>query len=508
MLNMQILVGVTTYNLDIDEKQVVHLIKQSNDIKDITKKTGELSLNIAIQRTLNNDAIFNQLWHVNTNLNSFDLNTSYDTIIRVENISIKGKLMMNSISYGAGNNIYNAVAYNTQFLSLVASFFNDIQDSSLSDLGAYISKYEHTYTPANIEASFNNTYTDGYVYPMLLTNGTLTNLNDWRPSHYVRNLFDMVHRAVGKVWTLTGLDIDLFNKLVLVNASRGVEQSIEAFTVKATNSETLTEPTHTTGTSSTFATTLTTFIETLDTQNLFNPATGVYTVPYEVLAGSSLSIRVNLDADLYLNTTGTAYLVSSTANAKYSYTLRMLAYNSSNVLISQHLFGLNQQDYVEGNNFTTSHLLGNVSGNYEMLISNLPIGETITLKFQVVANAFGSAAWRSGATISDALKDVDVEVDINTTAFEILPPPYVAVSGDNINMREWLPTGYKSNDFIRDVMTLFNLVAEVDGNEVRYYTRDAYYSNNDIFELDDLIDLDKGFERRFLFQENVKKINT
>ncbi len=505
MLNMYIKVGSTTYSLDIDEGQTIHLIKQAADIKDITKKTGELSLNIAIQRTLNNDAIFSQLWHVNTLLNAFDLNTSYETVIQVENVTIEGKLIMNSISYGGGNNIYNAVAYNTQFLSLGASFFNDIQDFDLLDMSDYIDDYSHTFTAANIEGSFNNTYTDGYVYPMLLTNGNTTNLNDWRPSHYVRNLFDMVHRAVGKSWSMVGVDSALFNKLVLINASRGVEQSIDQYTVKATNTDTLTEPTHPIGTNTTWSATLTNFTEQLDTQNLFDPTTGEYTVPYEVLAGSAIAVRFSANIDLRLTHAGTAYLVGG-VTSRYVYQVRLRAYNSSNVLIAQHFLGLNSFEFDAGDDFTNSVVLGTVTGNYEMLISNLTAGEVITFKVSVVSQMFGSCMWRDGATVGDALIDVDTEVEFNNAAFEIVPPPYVSVSGDTINMKEWLPKGYKAKDFVKDLCTMFNLIPEVEGNEVTYRTRDEYYNTTDVYELDSLIALDKGFERRFLFQENVKKL--
>lgn len=506
MLSIYIKVGTSNCVLDIDEKQVIHLVKQSNDITDITKKTGEVSLNIAIQRTLNNDDVFAQLWHVNTNLNSFDLNKSYEAVIQLDNITIEGRLMMNSISYGGGNNIYNAVAYNVQFLSLGASFFNDVQEYNLTDLGDYIERYEHTFSAANIEASFSNDYTDGYVYPMLLTNGTAINLTEFRPSHYVRNLFDMVHRAVGKTWTLSGVDMDLFNKLVLINASKGLQQSIDDYTVRATNSETLTEPTHAIGTSTTWASTLTTFTEQLDVEGLFNPTTGVYTVPYEVLAGSAISVRFSADVDIRLSTASTAYLVSGFITSKYTYRLRLQVYNSSNVMIAQHLLGLNQFDFQAGDDFTNSYFLGNVSGNFELLISNLTQGETITFKLAIVSSILGSAFWRDGATTGDALVNVDCEIELNSSSFEIVPPPYTIVSGDTVNMRDWLPTGYKAKDFVKDIMTLFNLVCEVSSNEVKYYTRDEYYNTADVYELDDLVALDKGFERRFLFQENVKKL--
>jgi hypothetical protein len=172
-----------------------------DDIKDFSKRSTAYSKTIVLPGTNNNNAVFGNIFDTGIS-NDYDPsqdNVGYNfnaakyarCIIFQDNLqTFKGTLRLLEIVKVKGRIEYE-IALNGEITSLNSVLTNRY----LEDLD--FSAYDHTYSIANIQASWDNAGGSGYYYPLIDYGAASTGKHDWdyrtfRPALYAKEYIDKI----------------------------------------------------------------------------------------------------------------------------------------------------------------------------------------------------------------------------------------------------------------------------------------------------------------------------
>jgi hypothetical protein len=191
------------------------------NIADIAKpdtRKADHSKTIELPASKKINKIFEHIFDLNTDLQSFNPNLKTDVVYLVNGeIQIDGYLQLKSIKNKDGEIIYNCI-----IIGRIGNFIAELQNNELTDLD--LSSLDHTYTKANQSATWNYPLTTDYVYPMINYNvnyGTQSNNTElWRvtdlyPAIKAKKYIDAIFSSVDYSYTSTFLTSDFFNTLII-----------------------------------------------------------------------------------------------------------------------------------------------------------------------------------------------------------------------------------------------------------------------------------------------------
>ena len=511
------------------------------DIANPDQRKADFSKTINLPASKKINKIFEHIFDVNIDLQTFNPNLRTDVIYLVNGeIQLDGYLQIKCV-----NNKDGLISYSCVIIGRIGNFFTKLQDQELTDLD--LSSLNHIYTKANQVATWNLPLTTDYVYPMInydINYGGLAftetwDVEDFNPAVKAKKYLDAIFSSIDYSYTSNFLTSDYFNSLIIPFSSKEfklTESTILNRIFSAYNS--LVWQTATTFTSAASGNYLNITnreinqvvpqTESYDAGNVYNDTTGVYTVN-----GTG---RYNVNAMLQLQGLFTAPSSSPTAGTNY-FSISALQglvmlnrYTSAGVFIntidSQNFIvspgpdavapgatvtttntptntpdpNTTQNNYFTGSLKTPAYIdidgYSNSSPPNKYFVSannvRLNNGEKIKLEisFQCRStDAYGSIIqfwqpevfWRDSSNNTYAATANSFKLKISNSYFnnEVVNNGYA--ENDNIDMNSVIPVKVKQRDYIKSLIKMFNLYIQPDPNNEKNLLiepRDDFYSND------------------------------
>ena len=247
------------------------------DIRDISKRSGTFSKTIKLVGTDNNNALLNQYYDVNIQAGTFNIDVLTKCSILENGIPIieDATLQLVSVDKVQHDNGHDEkVEYSVLVKDIQANFFTKINNQELTDLD--FTDLNHTFNSTNIVASHTHTVTDGYVYPICANPASVYAISTLRPAIYTKLYWDRIHSTNGFSYEWADMTADKFDLTVIPYNGDFPEVDLESYLVDIAK---------TTPFIPTLNQTIDTWTENQDDENIFNPTTGVYSVPFYVKSG-------------------------------------------------------------------------------------------------------------------------------------------------------------------------------------------------------------------------------
>jgi len=237
-----------TAELDMNQEVDIALQYSIADIKDISKRNAAYSKTIILPGTKKNNYWFGNLFDVNADFTMFNPNkkTAAKLLVNTETV-IDGFLQLRKITkLNNSDQQGNMVNYEVVVFNNAVDLMSVIGEKTINLLD--MSEFGHTFSAANIKESWNNTYVDGYVYPMF---GLHSSPNTYKPEYFYpaifyRTILDQMIREAGFGWTGSLATNDQFNHEVLSYVTDGrpkitdAEQQARSFYVGLSSSQDMT----------------------------------------------------------------------------------------------------------------------------------------------------------------------------------------------------------------------------------------------------------------------------
>ena len=532
------------------------------DIANPEQRKADFSKTISLPASKKINKIFEHIFDVNTDLQTFNPNLRTNVIYLVNGeIQLDGYLQLKSIKNKDGLIVYDCV-----MIGRIGNFFSELQDQELTDLD--MSSLNHSYTKANQIASWNLPLTTDYVYPMVnydINYGGMAFSEEWTvtdffPAIKVKKYIDAIFSSIGYSFTSAFFDSSYFNTLIIPFSSKDFklsESAINNLIFSANNPKFLATGT---GSSSPFngvyddtttfqSDTIINQTESYDAGGVYDNTTGVFT------AGSAAYYNLNCMAQVQGEynspipspTVGTQYTLVSDIHGK----IKLNKYNSSGVFIStidEQFFGIqgsntpvnpNTTITTDSNPTTSSneYYVGSLSNPAYVEIDNLNNTSTPN-KFYVSANNIylnsgekvklevdyecrgndlrlstninfnfnqSNVFWKdSGNNLYDA-RSFGLNIISSYFNNEVVNSTYV--EGSTISMNTAIPAKVKQRDFIKSLVNMFNLYIQPnpdDEKDLIIEPRDDFYNNN-IIDWSSKIDKSKDIDIKPMGALNSKE---
>ena len=486
MYNVRI--QLATGYLDVKEDTAFPLNFGVADIRDVSKRAGAFSKTITLVGTKNNHDLLNHYYDVNIVAGTFDINALTKCTVVQNGIPILADAFVQLLSVNKiqkDSSFEQDIEYSVLIKDQASTFFTDIDTKELKDID--YSDLNHAINSANIYSSFTHDVTDGYKYGLTWMTGNLYNLSDFRPGIYAKVYFDRIFQNAGYNYSWSSLTACGFDKLIIPYNGDLVKIDYSNYTVEATHAADIVSIVQTPYTAS-FTEQLTSFTEIVDTQALFNPATGVYTCAFPLSGAESVNINIDIVGDVQLvnATAGDLRLLNTffsyTSLPKQTYYLEIKVFRSAVAAFPISTYsipydimtdGINSAPFASG---TTT--LFSLNNSYTIPVSNVLAGEQLTFEIGLrVVNSNTTLHWVDASVI-----DAIMTPQLNYTSLKLsanISSNTLSV-GTLLNMNQFVPDKIKQKDFVKSIFQMFNLYVEIDTNNANTLilkTRDDFYDS-------------------------------
>lgn len=451
--------------LDIPEDLVAPLNYSLLPISDVTQRGGNWSKTINVPATKTNNSIFSYIFDVNHSNRSGSLqyNPDYNPKLRVS-AKIFVDLVEVMVGYARLMQIVTdsenqVMLYEVQIVGEVADLYSAMSNAKLKDLD--FGAYNHNQNVGNMVASWSNTPTNGYVYPIIIRKGNPNidkiEATQMFPALFVKTIVDKIFTEHGYTYSSDSFFNDaIFQKLIVPSHQYSFSQSAlnqRKFRASKTISQQVSI-----GTTIIFQDDSTG--DNYDTNNIFNTTTSVLTIPADGYYYFRLSIKLNYNGIASLvNKKFTPAIGISTGGVTYDWVYGSLAVvHSSGVGTNTHTV-ISTPKYYRTGDLISFNFQGCWANNGDPAFStNVPSGITVNIEPDsfIEANPIkGSSAYSF---------------------------PY-----DFVN---FFTTEMTQKEFMAGITKMFNLYTEATGkgNELKVLTRDVFYTN-DVVNWDAKLDL-------------------
>lgn len=552
--------------LELNAKTNVPLNFAVADIRDIAKKKGTFSKSITIPGTKNNHQLLNNYYDVNIQAGTFNIDKLQKCAIVQNGIIIldNALLQLVSINKDQKNSTYEEnVTYTLLVKDQTSDFFTAISNKMLEDLD--FSNLDHLYTAENVISSYDNTVDDGFKYVMPYNSPDLDtigadatfNLIEFAPAIYVKKYFDKIFTNTGYTYNWVGMDDaeTRFSKLLIPYNGDVVlteQTESEIYTASANRTTVMTTPTVMTTTTAAFypypvlntigssMNTLVTFpFETNDPNNNYSTSTSIYTTPnipsvtndikyevtltYEIIIDNPYATAVYLQNQQPTVAIGPTYpiiyrnmnLTSPIANVKL--------FNGDVPVATMNLLqssGLNTKFPSTATAYSpgTTVILADQTTTFTLEQFGLIPGKILSLKTNIeLSNVMRGQTYRfwdkptalSPANTLTPKDNASIKLRIKAGNIKITSVLDGEVSYNvPLKMNKFIPKQIKQSDFVKSILTMFNLLVEVDrdnSNQLNITSRDKYYDDGKVEDWTKKLAKDKQQELKFVPEITNKK---
>ena len=488
---MRTQIFVEGFELDLTDDIACEISYVIDDVKEFGSKNTSYSKTIVIQGSQKNNKIFNHISELGRfiaieNVNQFapNVNENYiaangsNCVILVDNIQIfKGKLrVMEVVKYA------NHVEYECAVFGELGGFYFELSKGttdSISNISNGVSLLEnidftdlnHTYTYANMVASWNNRNTNpgvGYFYP-LIDYGKVAETSArnhfyeqaLRPAVYVREYIERIFNLSGYTYECDFFDTAFFKRLIVPNND-------DRLKIQVTNLLDLGSNYSTTFNASPYT--------LLWYSGSFRDFNSIGSGQYQYVGISALTnINFNFGFDMRF----------SLGPGTYSFELW------KNGAFFQTLDSFNTSSFPTGPNFNFRYLK-NISTTASIAVNDI-------FKVNILYSPAGGGSFNVGLDVYINTWTIDAPV-------KVLSP---AVINDTIQMRYAVPQNIKITDFFTSILKMFNLYVVEDKNIAKKLIITPYidFYLNDNLDWSDKLDRSQEIRLKPMGELNARVFN-
>ena len=462
--------------LDVKEGTVFPLNFAVGDIRDLTKRSGAFSKTITLVGSKNNHELLNHYYDVNISAGTFDINALTKCSVIQNNVPIMedALLQLLSVNKNQQTDAYEqAVEYEVLIKDTRVEFFTAIANKELTDLD--FTDLNHTFTAADIVATFDNTITEGFKYVLPYDTDNIYNVRQMKPAIYAKTYLDRIFATAGFQYEWSDLAAARFDKLLIPYNGDSNTFDTADYLVEEQNSTPFTASVASTSANN-YREDATGWTEITDVQGSFNPTTGEFTVPFSTnaSAGEAYIMEYQIDYEFQIDNTNATVVLNSLSPFKATPVIgfSILGYNGqySNLSAEQ---VINQGSVIPVG--VTALTSGIVTGSVALL-SDGTIPATLTAA--QVANVV--VGWQNGYCQFTGALPVNVELIVNSVRIKITPTANIQVIGGILDINQYVPLKIKQSDYVKSIFQMYNLYADTDvdqPNKLILRHRDEYYDS-------------------------------
>jgi hypothetical protein len=415
----------------------------TTDITDISSRLDNISKNITIKATKNNNRVLGNLYDFARFSDeslperlyyNFSPNRGVSCIILEDSVEIfRGILKITEVdSDSMGNYTYLAVVTGS-----LIGFLGKIGNTLLPD--AFVNDIIHTYNLTTITNSWDINFSDGifepyhsFFYPQIdygkgvVPNVSKYDMRNFRTGIYLKGYFDNIFKKYGYTYSGDFVHSDVFLKAFVPYSEQEFSRYItttlyDAVTTGSTSYTIYTPPSAPNGTDIT----INTAVDNAYIHKGTRTFTGIDVTTY--------NLTRNVTTNVNFNTTFTASVLDGT-----------------DVSLNFSLFAINTDGSINISD----------SKSYKFAPSAKTVSDTFSLSlgsssfskgqgFAVLANLVGSTV---SETCSLTVNSAEFSVGANLIQSQV-----EIISGDTLNVRELVPQSVMVKDFLKDCLKFFNL---------------------------------------------------
>ena len=201
--------------LDIDDNIGFGVTYTIDDIKDITKRNSNASKTITLPGSKNNNILMGNLFDINQDFTFFNPNFKTPAKIIVNSTTIlDGYLKLNNIKkLNIPDLSGEFIQYEVVVFDSASDFYSQLGEGLLTDIS--FSGYNHTYTHHNIQSTWDNTYVDGYTYPLMYKGTDTYVTKDFKPAIYHREYLTKIFERAGYELGGSFMDNEIYKKEII-----------------------------------------------------------------------------------------------------------------------------------------------------------------------------------------------------------------------------------------------------------------------------------------------------
>jgi hypothetical protein len=222
------------YELDLTKGLSNQITYAIDDLQNIDSKSTSFTKTIVLPGTANNNKLLGNIFDFNNAnfdnpldpnvLANFNAARNASARIEIDGLQImKGVLRLLEIVHVDG-----AIEYECALFGELGGFINALGNKRLEDLD--FSAYDHTYSYANIVASWNTTGSTSYCYPLIDYGNVSTDkvnfqYKTFKPALFVREYLDKIFTGSGYTYECDLFNTSDFRKLIVPNNSKQLTKS-------------------------------------------------------------------------------------------------------------------------------------------------------------------------------------------------------------------------------------------------------------------------------------------
>lgn len=451
------LLGIDNY-LEVSEDVVVPINFSIADIRDVQAKSGSYSKSIKIIGTKHNNEVLNNLFDVNAVSLTYNLNVKQPCqIVQNDELILDNAILqlVNVEKVSNGMNDDEQVVYTVTVKDTVGDLFTDIGNAMLTDLD--FSDLNHSYTSANVVASWAHDVTDGYKYILPMSSDNIYQLPEMKPAIYIQTYFDRIFANAGYQYEFDESVTVGFDKLLMPYNGDKVTLSdnyLEEVKIIAEN---------TVSTDYVYFDPLVIDTEVQDPNSAYNPTTSTYTSEYALNVPNAIQFKFTVDYEILLDNTDPS-TISCFQDGVYNPSILINGTGTSTVVIDSISYAVG--DNLPSGVNTIASGVKTISG----VTTNINIGDLVTFEI----GGFGNQPlWDTGYAIPPTIR-------INSITMEIYPSADSIGYSFPVVMNQYVPVQIKQSDFIKSVFTMFNIFCQPDATDttkIVLKTRDTFYDS-------------------------------
>jgi len=507
-------------------------IQQPDKVKSSFSKTIKLPGSKAINEKLN------FVFEVNSD-STFNPNLKLDAVYYQNDIAVfSGFIQLKDIH----KKDYNQVEYSVVLFGETANIFRELGNKFLNDAGMLWDELDHDYTQAIQENSWDTSYIlngavtpfaygSGYTYPMINygndTDISVYNVDEMFPAVYAKEYIDRMFADSGYTYTSSFFNSPLFKRLIIPFngkefkptqtdlSPRRVEVNTPLFTSNSLDNDEIDTSVYSKVLFSAGddwkANSIRLTNEILDTNNQYNPATGVLTVGATGFYSITFDVTLQMETTPEAGTAGVGGLISpyeaqvlnsfnlsvngSLNNAILQGTSATLPLTPALTYQTTNPTTYPDPNFHEGFNYVIPRNY-NPPNQYQLSADiQLQAGDLITITtlmgWQVGGGVGIYAPYSDSVTGQQYHADFKVTLINANLSLNTTDSPYS--EGDAIDMFSAIPDKVKQRDFLTSIIKMFNLYMIPDENNpknITIETREDFYTT-DVIDWSQKLDYSK-----------------
>jgi hypothetical protein len=485
--------------LNVKENSNFPITFKVSDIRDLSSRKGTFSKTITLVGDDNNNQLLGNLYDVNIQTGTFDINKLTRCTVLQDGIPIveDAYLQLIAVNKLQSTSLYEQhVEYNVIVKDSQSDFFTKLGSAELTDLD--FSDFDHLFTADEVINTFSNTDKYKYILPYAPLN--TYPLKEFKPAIFAKEYFDRIFARAGFSYSWSTIANERFERLLIPFNGDINNTDFSPYNVSFNKAFNISGTYQNLGIY--VGQNLTSVTETQDAFNLFDPTTGVYNSPFNLGSGESITLSIPISYNLsFNNTSGVALNLIGNPSGFVTHKVFVQVFKNG-VLINN--VQVNQNSYFP----TTSIPTGTTQFYSTSILATIQLTNILTtddITFKIVTNNFKNGLFSNSGTFYN----MGFKWDFTNVEATLTPSSNISGYNSIINCNLYIPKKIRQSDFIKAVFNMYNLYVDIDPNNPNnliLITRDNYYDSGDTKDWTEKLAKDREQTITFLPELTKKKL--